>query len=79
MLKKFANLAKIFITVSATFAEHLQKLGKHLDTSVEQYNKAMGSLDRQVLSGARKFTELGIEKKKPIPELKIVENTTKSI
>ena len=63
----------------ATFAEHLQKLGKHLDTSVEQYNKAMGSLDRQVLSGARKFTELGIEKKKPIPDLKIVENTTKSI
>ena len=63
----------------ATFAEHLQKLGKHLDTSVEQYNKAMGSLDRQVLSGARKFTELGIEKKKPIPELKIVETTTKSI
>ncbi len=63
----------------ATFAEHLQKLGKHLDTSVEQYNKAMGSLDRQVLSGARKFTELGIEKKKPIPELKIVENTTKSL
>ena len=63
----------------ATFAEHLQKLGKHLDTSVEQYNKAMGSLDRQVLSGAKKFTELGIEKKKPIPELKIVETTTKSI
>lgn len=63
----------------ATFAEHLQKLGKHLDTSVEQYNKAMGSLDRQVLSGARKFTELGIEKKKTIPELKIVENSTKSI
>ena len=63
----------------ATFAEHLQKLGKHLDASVEQFNKAAGSLDRQVLSGARKFTELGIEKKKPIPELKIVENTTKSI
>ena len=63
----------------ATFAEHLQKLGKNLDASVEQYNKAMGSLDRQVLSGARKFTELGIEKKKPIPELKIVENSTKTI
>ena len=63
----------------ATFAEHLQKLGKNLDSSVEQYNKAMGSLDRQVLTGARKFTELGIEKKKPIPDLKIVENITKSI
>ncbi len=63
----------------ATFAEHLQKLGKHLDASVEQFNKATSSLDRQVLSGARKFTELGIEKKKTIPELKIVENTPKSI
>lgn len=63
----------------ATFAEHLQKLGKNLDSSVEQYNKAMGSLDRQVLSGARKFTELGIEKKKTIPELKIVENTPKTV
>ena len=62
----------------ATFAEHLHKLGKNLDLSVEQYNKAIGSLDRQVLSGARKFTELGIEKKKPIPELRIVENTPKS-
>ena len=61
----------------ATFAEHLHKLGKNLDLSVEQYNKAIGSLDRQVLSGARKFTELGIEKKKPIPELRIVENTPK--
>ena len=62
----------------ATFTEHLQKLGKHLDASVEQFNKATGSLDRQVLSGARKFKELGIERKKDIPELKIVENTTKS-
>jgi len=63
----------------ATFAEHLQKLGKHLDASVEQFNKATGSLDRQVLSGARKFAELGIEKKKTIPELKIVENSPKSL
>jgi len=63
----------------ATFAEHLQKLGKHLDASVEQFNKATGSLDRQVLSGARKFTELGIEKKKTIPDLKVVENNTKSL
>ena len=63
----------------ATFAEHLQKLGKHLDASIDQYNKATGSLDRQVLSGARKFTELGIEQKKSIPELKIVETSSKSV
>ena len=61
----------------ATFAEHLQKLGKHLDASVDQFNKATGSLDRQVLSGARKFTEYGIEEKKKIPDLKVIENTPK--
>ncbi len=61
----------------ATFAEHLQKLGKHLDASVDQFNKATRSLDRQVLSGARKFTEYGIEEKKKIPDLKVIENTPK--
>lgn len=62
----------------ATFVEHLQKLGKNLDASVEQFNKATGSLDRQVLPGARKFDELGIEKKKEIPELKMVESSTRT-
>ena len=62
----------------ATFVEHLQKLGKNLDASVEQFNKATGSLDRQVLPGARKFGELGIEKKKEIPELKMVESSART-
>ncbi len=62
----------------ATFVEHLQKLGKSLDASVEQFNKATGSLDRQVLPGARKFSELGIEKKKEIPEPKMVESSTRT-
>ncbi len=61
----------------ATFAEHLHKLGKHLDSSISHFNMAVGSLDRQVLSSARKFTELGIEQKKPIPELKIIENSAR--
>ncbi len=61
----------------ATFAEHLQRLGKHLDASVDQFNKATGSLDKQVLSGARKFTEFGIEQKKQIPDLKVIENSPK--
>ena len=75
--EKICELGEDLYHRLATFAEHLQKLGKHLDASVEQFNKATGSLDRQVLSGARKFTELGIEQKKPIPDLKVVENTAK--
>jgi DNA recombination protein RmuC len=43
-----------------TFAAHLSKVGKHLGDSLEHYNKAVGSFERQVLTGARKFTEMGI-------------------
>jgi len=43
-----------------TFTSHLARVGKHLNSSVDNYNSAVGSFERQVLSGARKFTELGI-------------------
>ncbi|MDI6726525.1 MAG: DNA recombination protein RmuC [Smithellaceae bacterium] len=42
-----------------TMMEHFSGLGKSLDRAVEQYNKAMGSLDSRVLVSARKFKELG--------------------
>lgn len=76
--EKIRELGEALYHRLATFAEHLQKLGKNLDASVEQFNKATGSLDRQVLPGARKFGELGIEKKKDLPELKMVESSTRA-
>jgi hypothetical protein len=36
------------------------KLGRNLATSVETFNSAVGSPERQVPPGARKFTELGV-------------------
>ncbi len=50
----------------ATFTEHLSSLGDKLSATVSHYNKAVGSLERQVLPGARKMEELGIEAKKKI-------------
>ena len=75
--EKIRELGEELYKRLATFVEHLQKLGKSLDSSVEQFNKATGSLERQVLPGARKFDELGIEKKKEIPELKMVESSAR--
>lgn len=49
---------------------HLTKLSRNLNGSVEAFNSAMGSLERQVLPGARKFTELGI---RPDKELETIE------
>ncbi len=48
----------------ATFTDHLSRLGKSLGSTVDHYNRAVGSLERQVMPGARRFTELGIESKK---------------
>ncbi len=53
----------------ATFTSHLGKVGRTLGQSVDAYNSAVGSLERQVLPGARKFTELGLRPAKEIEEV----------
>lgn len=62
-----------------TFAEHLTKVGRSLDASVNAYNKAVGSFDSRILPGARKFTELGIASKADIVELDQVERAARSV
>lgn len=57
----------------ATFAESLGKLGGSLATSVNHYNRAVGSLESRVLVTARKFPELGIPSGKEMAELTPVE------
>jgi DNA recombination protein RmuC len=57
----------------STFVSHLNKVGKQLNSSVENYNKAVGSLERNVLPGARKFAELGIRPKKEIEPTESIE------
>jgi DNA recombination protein RmuC len=42
------------------FTGHLARLGRQLDASVKAFNEAVGSLERKVLPGARRLTELGI-------------------
>jgi DNA recombination protein RmuC len=44
----------------AVFGEHLGKLGKSLGSSVDSFNKAVGSLEQQVLPAARRFPDLGL-------------------
>ncbi len=57
----------------ATFGEHLARIGRSLGQSVDAYNSAVGSLERQVLPGARKFTELGLRPGKEIGDIAPVE------
>ncbi|HEX7965003.1 MAG TPA: DNA recombination protein RmuC [Gammaproteobacteria bacterium] len=61
----------------ATFAEHMAKIGGALENSVQHFNNAVGSLERQVLPAARRFTELGVQSKKEMPELEPVETAAR--
>jgi DNA recombination protein RmuC len=57
----------------ATFVSHMNKVGRQLASSVENYNKAVGSLERSVLPGARKFVELGVHERKEIEKLETLD------
>jgi DNA recombination protein RmuC len=62
-----------------TFVGHLGRVGKQLASSVENYNKAVGSLERKVLPGARKFVELGIHAKQEIETIEPLESLPRDL
>jgi len=51
------------------FNGHLGRMGQRLGSAVEAYNAAVGSLERQVLPQARRFSELGVTADAPLAEL----------
>jgi DNA recombination protein RmuC len=54
--------------------EHLGRVGKNISDSAGAYNDLVGSLERNVLPKARKFTELGVDKgKKEVETPKLVD------
>ena len=57
----------------------MARVGNQLDGSVRAYNKAVGSLERNVLPGARKFTELGVQPRKQLDELSSVESSARDL
>ena len=73
------EIGQEMFTRLTTFAEHLARLGRSLDNSVDAYNKAVASYDSRVLPGARKFTELGISAKKEPPKVEQVEHMARRV
>jgi DNA recombination protein RmuC len=56
------------------FTGHLGRAGTRLGAAVEAYNAAVGSLERQVLPQARRFTDLGVTADAPLPALETVDS-----
>ncbi len=71
--ERIRGLAEELYARLATFRNHMGKIGSSLEASLTAFNAAVGSLERSVLPGARKFVELGVRADKPIEELEPVE------
>ena len=53
--------------------EHMKRVGGGLETAVANYNKFVGSFERNVLTSGRRMAEKGIEISKEIEEVPLVE------
>jgi DNA recombination protein RmuC len=62
----------------AVFGEHLGKLGKSLGSSVDSFNKAVGSLEQQILPAARRFPELGLRVQRDLEVIEPVGSLTRT-
>jgi DNA recombination protein RmuC len=62
-----------------TFTSHVARMGRSLGQSVEAYNAAVGSLERQVLPGARKFTDLGLHPARELEEIPPVDRLVREL
>lgn len=77
--EKIQQLGEELYNRMLTFTEHLAKIGNALGSSVDHYNKAVGSLERSVLPSTRKFVEMGIESRKAIEPAEPVEKIPRDI
>ena len=77
--EEIANLGRALYDRISGFADHLDKVGRGLETATRSYNSAIGAFEGTLLPGARKFIELGAKGTKELPEPGPVETTPRDV
>lgn len=75
--EKISQLGKELYERLFTMVDHFDKVGRGLGSAVDNYNKAMSSLERRVLVSARRFQELRVGEEKEIPALDTIDQSVK--
>jgi len=63
----------------SVFTGHLGKLGSSLNSSVEHFNKTVGSLERQVLPSGKRFLDMGIRAKEELDIVPPIDTQLRSV
>lgn len=77
--QEISDLGKELYDRLCTYASYMENVGKSLDRAVDQYNKAVGSLETRVMVSARKFSELGTAVTNELPEFERIEKSTRKL
>lgn len=62
----------------SVFTNHLTKLGSSLNSSVENFNKTVGSLERQVMPSGKRFLDMGLRAKEEITDIPTIETQVRT-
>ncbi|MCY4087198.1 MAG: DNA recombination protein RmuC [Actinomycetia bacterium] len=63
----------------ATVGEHLEKLGRSIESTVRNYNSALGSLELRVFPSVRRLAALGVRSAKEVPDLLQLEHSARRL
>ncbi len=75
--QKICELGRTLHERLAIMTDHFIRLKRAIDSTVDAYNKAVGSLESRVLPSCRRFEELGVTSGQPLPELEPIEKITR--
>jgi DNA recombination protein RmuC len=62
-----------------TMGQHFMRLGESIEKTVETYNQTVGSLERNVLTSARKFKELRPANSDQLEEVTVIDSTPRRL
>ncbi len=77
--EEIANYGRQLYYRVSSFADHLNKVGRGLESANKAYNSAVGSFGNTLLPGARRFEELGAKGNKELSEPSSVETAPREI
>lgn len=72
--QQIADLGKELYKRFEPFLEHVNKTGLSLSQAVISFNKMANSLESRIMTGVRKFKELGASENKDLPEITSIEH-----